>query len=244
MKKTLLISLIVFAALLITTTVVFADKPVQFDSEGNEIGWNATGCTKIQSGTIEYSVDHYLAGQPLVVGYDPYGYNYQAHMFIGSYANVYLGGAGFPPYEGDDDTYLNENPDAQYHWAWPYRDVDLLMKWNDAWLANVDCDGDGKLDRHYGFSSYVGSGAWETNHMWGSYEYEGQTCTWDYFTKIIAVSADATKANGVWYNADGIEIGPDIWGAFATIQTVENDHCAGINGLQYSSPDHPGFGGW
>jgi hypothetical protein len=45
----------------------------------------------------------YLAGQPLKVGYDPYGYNYQAHMFSGSYVNAYLNAYGFPPYEGDDD---------------------------------------------------------------------------------------------------------------------------------------------
>ncbi len=35
-----------------------------------------------------------------------------------------------------------------------------------------------------------------------------------------------------------------IWGAFAIIQEVENDPCAGVHGLQYNSPDHSGFGGW
>jgi hypothetical protein len=48
----------------------------------------------------------------------------------------------------------------------------------------------------------------------------------------------------VWYNADGTEIGPVIWGSFVIIQQVENDPCAGIHGLQYLSPDHAGFGGW
>jgi len=202
-------------------------------------------CTKIQDGVLMYSVDHYFAGQPLTVGYDLFGYNYQAHMFSGSYANIYLGGGGFPPYTGDDAAYLAENPTVVNHWAWPYRDTQVLMKWDQDWLANVDCDNDGKLDRHYGSASYIGSGAWETNHMWGEYEQDGKVCHWDYFTKIIAVPSDATKVDGVWYNnADGVEIGPDIWGAFATIQTVENDPCAGINGIQYISPDHPGFGGW
>jgi hypothetical protein len=65
-----------------------------------------------------------------------------------------------------------------------------------------------------------------------------------YFVKIVAVPTDATLTDGIWFNADGTEIGPEIWGEFATIQTVENDPCAGINGIQYISPDHPGFGGW
>jgi len=201
-------------------------------------------CTKIQDGVLTYSAGHYLVGQPLTLGYDAYGYNYQAHMFSGSYANVYLGGDGYPPYTGDDASYLADNPGADSHWAWPYRDVQLLMKWNQDWIANVDCDGDGKLDRHFGLANYIGSGAWETNHMWGEYEQDEKVCTWDYFTKIVAVPSDANLEGGVWLNTDGVEIGPNIWGEFATIQEVENDPCAGINGLQYVSPDHAGFGGW
>jgi hypothetical protein len=191
--------------------------------------------TTIQSGEVLYSAGHYLAGEPLQVGYDPYGYNYQAHMFRGSYANVYLGGAGFPPYDGDDDAYLADNPGAAAHWAWPYRGVQLIMKWNDAWLSNKDCDGDGKLDRHYGFDGYIGSGAWETNHMIGG---EG-TDHWTYFVKIVAVPEDAMLVEGIWYDANGTEIGPMIWGQFATIQEVES----GL-GATYISPAGPGFGKW
>jgi hypothetical protein len=177
-------------------------------------------------------------------------------MFNGSYANVYLGRAGFPPYEGDDDAYLAENPAAENHWAWPYRDVTLGMKWNDQWLSNQDRDQDGSLDRHSGYPSYIGSGAWETNHMQGSYEVEVngniKQHHWTYFVKIVAVPSDATydDANGngnaddgeTWYNGDGIEIGPSIWGAFAEIQSVENDPFAGLHGKQYGSPAGPGFG--
>jgi hypothetical protein len=192
-------------------------------------------CTTIQERVLTYSVGHYLAGEPLVVGYDDYGYNYQGHMFKGSYANVYLGGAGFPPYQGDDDAYLAANPAAANHWAWPYRNIQLLMKWNDAWLSNKDCDGDGKLDRHYGYDSYIGSGAWETNHMMG----DDDESHWTYFTKIIAVPEDATLVEGVWYTADGTEIGPEIWGQFATIQEVESGE-----GATYVSPAGPGVGKW
>jgi hypothetical protein len=175
-------------------------------------------CTTIQDGTLLTS-----AGDAIMTGYDEWGYNYQAHMFNGTYCSAYRDAA----------------------WCQPYKDVRLVMKWNDAWISNKDCDGDGLLDRHYGDTSYVGSGAWETNHQWGTYESEGgKMCRWDYFVKIIAAPGDATQVGGIWYAADGTEIGPVIWGSFATIQEISNDSCAGEQGVQYLSPDHAGFGGW
>ena len=173
-------------------------------------------CTKIQDGILLTS-----DGEVLVPGYDDWGYNYQAHLFNGYYCDAYR--------------------DAE--WCQPYRDVKLLMKWNDAWLSNKDCDGDGLLDRHYGFDSYIGSGAWTTNHQYGTYtDDEGKECQWMYFVKIVAAPADAILDDGIWYDADGNELGPEIWGEFVIIQEIENDPCEGINGLQYLSPAGPGFG--
>ena len=174
-------------------------------------------CTTIQSGELLTS-----DGDPIETGYDMWGYNYQAKMFNGKYCDAYRDAA----------------------WCQPYKEDNLAMKWNDAWLSNQDCDGDGLLDRHYGFDSYIGSGAWLTNHMSGTYEEDSKTCKWNYFVKIVAAPADAYMEDGVWYNADGTEIGPVIWGEFAIIQEVANDGCAGLHGLQYSSPDHSGLGGW
>ena len=114
-------------------------------------------------------------------------------------------------------------------------------------MSNQDCDGDGKLDRHYGFTSYVGSGAWETNHQSGVYtDASGKDCKWTYFCKIVAVPADATLGlpNNVdvwgynhltWYAKDKNVIGYEIWGEFATIQEVNNDPCAGYHGILYKS---------
>ena len=205
------------------------------------------GADTIKDGTILYSAGHYLAGQPLQRGYDPYGYNYQAHLFNGSYFNVYSGGAGFAAYEaGDDDAYLAANSGAENHWAWPYRDVDLNMKWNDAWLSNQDRDWDGKLDRHHGYPTYIGSGAWETNHQSGDYNIEVngkvKKYHWTYFTKIVAAPSTATAADGLWYNEEGVEIGEVLWGSFATVQDVWNDPLAGVHGKLYGSPAGPGFG--
>ena len=175
-------------------------------------------CTTIQSGELLSS-----GGNVIETGFDQWGYNYQALSFNGGYCDSYRDAA----------------------WCQPWADVDLKMKWNEAWLSNKDCDGDAKLDRHAGFDSYIGSGAWLTNHQAGEYEDDtGDVCKWNYFVKIVAAPADATVDDGYWYNADGVEIGPVIWGAFAIIQQVENDACAGVHGLQYGSPDHSGLGNW
>lgn len=161
-------------------------------------------------------------------GFDEWGYNYQAHIFNGPYAYY-------------DRHYDPENPDSNDQ----YIDVRLVMKWNDAWLSNKDRDGDTELDRHYGYDSYIGSGAWETNHQSETYIGEdGKKHHWTYFVKIIAVPADATNVGGTWYGADGTEIGPVIWGAFAIIQQVYNDPYGGYHGIEYLSPAGPGFGKW
>ena len=186
MRRTAIISLmLVLVAALIATPIM---------AKGG------TTCTTIKDGTLVAS-----NGDLLVLGYDEFGYNYQAHMFNGRYCDYdrVAGGA--------------------------YCDVELMMKWNDAWLSNKDCDGDGKLDRHFGFPSYIGSGAWLTNHM---RDEDGV-----YFCKIVAAPADAYAAGGMWYAADGTEIGPVIWGEFAIIQEVYSGE-----GATYVSPSGPGFG--
>ena len=209
MKKTLLLTVAVLLIFSLTfTSVALAGKS-----------------TSITSKNVYYSSGHYLAGQVIPTGYDAYGYNYQAHEFNGSYANVYLGAAGYPPYKGDDDSYLAANPSVAGFWAWAYRNYNLVMKWNEAWLSNKDQDGDGKLDRHYGYSSYIGSGAWTTNHMT------------KYFVKIVAVPANATLQNGMWYSASGEEIGYEIWNEFAIVQEIDNS-----TKTKYISPLGPGFG--
>ncbi len=174
-------------------------------------------CTTIQSGEL-------LASDSSVIttGFNEWGYNYQAHMFNGKYCDAYRNAA----------------------WCLAWIEDNLIMKWNDAWLSNKDCDGDDLLDRHFGHTSYIGSGAWLTNHQSGEYEEDEETCKWTYFVKIVAAPADATLDNGIWYAADGTEIGPVIWDEFAVIQQVENDPCAGLNGLSYKGPLRAGLGNW
>lgn len=205
MKKFMLVLMLVISIFLTTGSVIAKpDKPEK--------------CTTIQSGELET-----YDGEVITVGYDEWGYNYQAHLFNGMYCDFY----------------------HDMDWCQEDADVKLSKKWNDAWLSNQDCDNDGELDWHYGYESYYGSGAWVTNHMSGEYEGEdGKTCKWTYFTKIVAVPKDAYKLYGTWYTADGVEIGPVDRGAFAMIQSIYNDPCDGYGGVEYLSPSGPGLGNW
>lgn len=173
-------------------------------------------CVTIQDGLLVSS-----AGDTLTTGFDDWGYNYQARIFNGTYCDAYRDAA----------------------WCQPWREEELEMKWNDAWLSNRDCDGDGLLDRHYGFASYLGSGAWLTNHQKGVYlDDRGKRQRWNYFVKIVAAPADAQLLGGTWFAADGTEIGPAIWGQFVIIQQVYNDTGTGEHGVSYLSPLSAGFG--
>lgn len=154
-------------------------------------------CATIQDGTIEDS-----AGNIIGNGYDQYGYNYQAHMFNG-YADNYSRPAT-PVTSGDK----------------------LIMKWSDAWLANVDCNGDGKLDRGLVDGEVNGvSMGWLTNHYVGSYvDGDGNTQHYTDFIKIV------------WTGP-----GSPLWGQYTIIEEVWNDPSGGLNGL-YSKEGIPGFG--
>lgn len=167
-------------------------------------------CTTIQSGNIKTK-----DGRTIKVGYDEFGYNYQAQIYSGE------------PYPNDEE------------WA----DWFLMSKWNDAWLSTKDCDGDGFLDSRYGYDSYKGSGAWVTNHWTYIYINEdGKKCNYIVFRKYIAVPVDAYVENKIFYTIDGIEIGEYAFPDFALVQKVVNDPCDGMTGLQYKTPGAPGLG--
>jgi len=198
-------------------------------------------CATIKDGTIEYG----RVGDPnteiIPIGYDQWGYNYQAHMFNGMWCDYHPyyrpGGAGH------DDCIRDMG------------NVELMMKWSDEWLSNKDCNDDGKLDRGYscdpdGANNSGCPGAWLTNHERGTYiNAAGDVCSYYIFIKFIAAPDDAYVAepydedgNGTWYTIDNIEIGVQIWGAFAVIQEVERDTCQGTHGATYISPFGTGLG--
>lgn len=130
----------------------------------SSVGAAPAGCVSIQSGTLQDSL-----GNTLVMGYDQFGYNYQAHLFNGTYDSVD---------RNLDGTYWGSTGD--------FVDDTLIMKWSDDWLSNKDCTGDGLLDRG---SSGISQG-WLTNHIMGDYDSDGngsQDAHYTLFDKIVWV---------------------------------------------------------
>lgn len=154
-------------------------------------------CEKIKDGTI-FNSD----GEVIETGFDDWGYNYQAHMFVGSYCDAY----------NDAD------------WCQEYVDIILYMKWNDAWISNKDCDGDGALDRHYGHDTYIGSGARLTNLQKGTYiDDNGDLQRWMRYYLIKAAPSNARLEDGIWYKPNGRVLGPEVWGEFIIVRNIFRD---------------------
>jgi hypothetical protein len=92
----------------------------------------------------------------------------------------------------------------------------LVMKWSDDWLANVDCSGDGKLDRgrdpKTGIIAGISKG-WVTNHYEGDYEDGGVLYHYTYFAKIVYDGGEACQAH-----SDSC-----LWNVYTIIEEVYND---------------------
>jgi hypothetical protein len=100
------------------------------------------------------------------------------------------------------------------------------MKWSDSWLANVDCNNDGKLDRGLvdGFVGGISRG-WLTNHYEGGYvDADGNTQHYTDFIKIV------------WVGPEG-----SLWGQYNVIEEVYNDSGSEDHGI-LSKNLAPGFG--
>jgi hypothetical protein len=194
-------------------------------------------CATIMDGVIEYGRVGDSDETIIPIGYDEWGYNYQAHMYNGYLDN----------YQRPDEL-VDEGP-------W------LQMKWSDEWLSNKDCNHDGKLDRGYSCDSVNASssgcpGAWLTNHERGTYMEGGKECEYNYFVKIVTPGEGAVEKCKAWEGIEGESdcvswdwytneeeiIGESIWGAFAIVQEVYDDSCTGEHGLSYKSDVSPGLG--
>lgn len=147
-------------------------------------------CLKIQSGLIDD-----VNGNLITVGYDKYGYNYQAHIFNGLYDNY-----------SRPATVVTTGTE------------NLVMKWSDDWVANVDCNLDGKLDRGLNPKTGKSTGTsmgWVTNHFEGDYEgSDGELHHYTYFAKIVYVGAAASP--------DPFEA-TRIWGLYAIVEEIQTD---------------------
>ncbi len=157
-------------------------------------------------------------GNTIQVGFNQSGYNYQAKTYYGE-----------------------RFPESSPGWY-------LKWKWNDAFLSTQDCDGDQRLDIANGQDSYRGTGAWTTTKWTKKYtDGEDNQCIASQFSKFVAVPVGANAIDGIYYTADGVEIGQVVLNApgfedFARIQLIWNDPCNGINGVAYKAPGPVGLG--
>lgn len=169
---------------------------------------NKAGCATIQSGTITDS-----AGNPITVGFDKYGYNYQAHEYNGTYDG------------------LDRVLDGKYYGqTGPWVEDSISMKWSNAWLANVDCNGDHKLDRGLGTDGYATdtSEGWLTNHVHGKYvDSSGAVQSYEDFVKI-------------GYTGPG----SPLWGSYTVLQEVYNDTGGGSYRIKLGVPGLGLDDGW
>lgn len=149
-------------------------------------------CAKIKDGTIKGS-----NGMVLTTGFDQWGYNYQAHMFNGLYENFTR-----------PATVVTEGTE------------NLVMKWSDEWLSNLDCNGDHKLDR--GGLSDISKG-WLTNHFEGDYlGTDEELHHYVYFAKIAYVGAAPVGTVDPW-GGDVADGGKRIWGLYAILEEIQTD---------------------
>jgi hypothetical protein len=137
-------------------------------------------CVKIKDGTVTDS-----DGNKILPGYDQFGYNYQAHMFNGTYdsSDRTLDGA----YWGITDEFSNDK---------------LIMKWSDEWLSNQSCDGNFILDRG-GLGGDGTSKGWLTNHVEGDYIKDGDSHHYTYFVKIVYIQYTNTSPDPWAENESG-----------------------------------------
>lgn len=88
------------------------------------------------------------------------------------------------------------------------------MKWSDSWLANVDCNGDGKLDR--GLVDGVVGGTslgWLTNQVEGDYiAADGTVQNYTDFVKIV------------WTGPGSL-----LWGEYSILQEEYNDPAGSLH---------------
>lgn len=152
-------------------------------------------------------------GEEITPGFDEWGYNYRAHLFKGPAENVARDG---------EPVDLSQSR--------------VMIKWNEAFLSSDDCDGDDQLDQHCGSDSFVGSGAWLTNHVkWTYLGDDGREHKAQLFLKLIAKPSEDFECESI----GGIEVNGD----FCEIQRVYNDAYGGNHGLE-SHADHSGLAGW
>ena len=176
-------------------------------------------------------------------GFDAYGYNWNAHHFNGYLVNAWVGDNINPlaeyyhwdPYTGDANAYLEKYPSVDNHFFWYFREMTVVMHWNDALISRESIYPE----------TWIDTEAWITfNYRMG----EGES-RWSQFQKMIAVKESDTLIKDedgyglYWENKDGEFIGYYyMWPGLALIQVVNTGATPPDMWPSFNSPMGPGLG--
>lgn len=182
------------------------------------------------------------------MGYDEWGFNFAAHHFNSYLINALLGDPmfeGMPHYRKPGLVYCGEG-----HEFWealileyPYftqmmppglLDCRLEMKWNDA-LLNMEG---------------VYPETWDDTNAWIIFKYRmhSETENWTHIRKLVSISSGDELIDGIWYNAEGKEIGiksyywPNQLIIKQVVNTGENMYVPNLMPPDYVCPNSVGFG--
>lgn len=200
-------------------------------SPGNSFHWDP--CTDDTKDYLErYSAD------------DCFFWNFSdwtTHYLKGSLRNTSLGDNlvaladyyHWDPYTGDAEGYLEKYP-AEDYFFWDFREITLVMHWNEALISSEGVYQD----------TWLGSDAWITFH----YKMGGGKDKWSQFQKMIAVKESDTLIKDedgyglYWENKDGEFIGYYyMWPDLALIQVVNTGNVPEGLCPAYKGPMSPGL---
>ncbi|WP_163710140.1 hypothetical protein [Mangrovibacterium lignilyticum] len=199
----------------------------------------------------ETALDESLADQNLkkgqmnkekVTGFDEWGFNWNAQQFNGYLVNMMLGDAffdGWPHYK--QHVY---NGEGQEFW-------DMLVANYDYWIYMMPFELlDTKLNAHWntGLISKEGGypATWVDSDGWIVFKYSGvmDGQCWSHMRKLVSSRSTDMLVDGIWYNAEGEEIGFEsmYWPELIVVQVVNEGEMPPFFYDEYNSPWGPGYG--
>lgn len=177
-----------------------------------------------------------------VTGFDEWGFNWNAQQFNGYLINMILGDSffeGWPHYK--QHVYNGEGPEF-----W-----DMLVTSYDYWMYMMPGELlDTKLNAHWnnGLISKDGvyPASWVDSNGWIVFKYSGVADGqyWSHMRKLVSSRSTDMLIDGIWYNAEGDEIGFEsmYWPELIVIQTVNEGDIPPFFYDEYNSPWGSGYG--
>lgn len=176
------------------------------------------------------------------MGFDEWGFNWNAHQFNGYLINMMLGDHYFMGwqhyqqhvYNGEGLEFWNmlvTNYDY-FPYLMPIEllDTKLNAHWNDALISKEG----------------VYPAIWVDSDAWIVFKYSGKVGNknWSHLRKLVASKSTDNLENGIWYNDQWEEIGFEsmYWPELIVVQVINTGEIPSFFYDEYRSPWGPGYG--